>query len=142
MAIRLKRAYEPPSRTDGTRVLVDRLWPRGISKDAAKLAHWLKDIAPSNELRRWYHEHPAQWPAFKQRYIEELGKPPADAALELLQQLADTSRALTLVYASRLEMNNATVLKQLLDGERKPPKSTGPAKAAAGEKRARARAPR
>jgi uncharacterized protein YeaO (DUF488 family) len=142
MAIRLKRAYEEPSRSDGARVLVDRLWPRGISKDAAKLKLWLKDIAPSNDLRHWYHEHPAQWPAFQKRYIEELGQPEASAALEQLQELVNASRTVTLVYASRLELNNATVLQQLLEGRPKPPKSTGPAKAEAGAKRARARVPR
>lgn len=141
MPIRLKRAYEEPSRSDGARVLVDRLWPRGVSKEAAKLTLWLKDIAPSDELRRWYHEHPTQWPAFKKRYLEELGQAPTSTALEQLQQLMETKRTVTLVYASRSEMNNnATVLKQLLDGERKPPTSSGPAKAAAGAQRARARA--
>ncbi len=139
MTIRIKRVYEAPSRSDGARVLVDRLWPRGISKDTAKLTSWLKGIAPSNELRHWYHEHPSQWPSFKKRYIEDLGQEPASGALGQLQELVDEKKTVTLLYASKLEMNNATVLKQLLDGERKPPRSSGPAKEAAGRQRARAR---
>lgn len=143
MSIRLKRVYEEPSRTDGVRVLVDRLWPRGVSKEKAGIAHWFKDLAPSDELRKWYHAHPAQWPIFRKRYLEELDAPEALPALAQLLELANGRRTLTLVYASRMtENNNATVLKQLIDGTPKPPKSSGPAKVEAGAQRARARAPR
>ncbi len=122
MMIALKRAYEKPAPSDGKRVLVDRLWPRGISKDEAKIAEWLKDLAPSNELRHWYHERPLMWDAFRQKYLDELRAPEAAAALEELEEMALTSRKLTLVYASRdEEHNNAVVLKQVLEGTKKPP---------------------
>lgn len=122
MTIALKRAYEKPAPSDGKRILVDRLWPRGISKEEAKISQWLKDLAPSNELRHWYHERPSMWEVFRQKYLDELRAPEAAAALELLQQRAMTGRKLTLVYASRNEEhNNAVVLKQVLEGTKKPP---------------------
>ena len=140
MPVALKRAYDPPSLSDGARVLVDRLWPRGLSKDAAKIKLWLKDIAPSDELRRWYHARPTQWPKFREKYLEELSSPEAALALDELHELANTSKKLTLLYASRnTEQNNATVLKELLDGTKKPPRSTGGGAAAAVRQRARAR---
>jgi uncharacterized protein YeaO (DUF488 family) len=142
MAISIKRVYDPPSRTDGTRVLVDRLWPRGISKDAAKLTAWLKDLAPSDDLRKWYHARPSQWLAFRKKYLEELRAAEASAALEQLYELAEEKNRVTLLFASRnLDQNNATVLKELLDGTRKPPAASGPVRAAA-VKRGRARAPK
>jgi uncharacterized protein YeaO (DUF488 family) len=138
MAIQIKRAYEKPSRNDGARVLVDRLWPRGITKDGAKLKAWLKEIAPSDELRKWYHERPTQWAAFRRRYIVELSEPQALAALEQLYALVEEHRDVTLIYASKIEhRNNASVLKELLEGARKPPTSSGPAKAASVQQRAR-----
>jgi uncharacterized protein YeaO (DUF488 family) len=107
-------------------VLVDRLWPRGLTKEAAKVKAWLKDVAPSNELRTWYHSNPEAWPIFRRRYLKELSSPKASAAIEKLYGLAARSRALTLLYASRNEdRNNATVLKELLEGTRKPPSSVG-----------------
>jgi uncharacterized protein YeaO (DUF488 family) len=140
MAVALKRVYDPPSPSDGARVLVDRLWPRGISKDAAKLKLWLKDIAPSDELRKWYHTRPTQWLKFREKYLEELSSPEAAAALDQLHELAHSSKKLTLLYGSRnTAQNNATVLKELLDGTRKPPRSTGAGAAAAVRQRARAR---
>ncbi len=140
MAVVLKRVYEPPSARDGMRVLVDRLWPRGLSKEKAKIALWLKDIAPSDELRKWYHARPTQWPKFREKYIEELSENDAAAALDELHRLATNSKNLTLLYASRnLQHNNATVLKELLDGMRKPPRSTGAGAAAAVRRSARAR---
>jgi uncharacterized protein YeaO (DUF488 family) len=142
MAISLKRVYDAPARSDGTRVLVDRLWPRGISKESAKLKAWLRDLAPSNELRVWYHSHPSQWLAFRRKYLHELRAPEATAALEQLYSLAGTHARLTLLFGSRnLERNNATVLKELMEGSRKPPSTSGALKAAA-LKRGRARAPR
>ena len=137
MRIRLKRVYEPPARGDGARILVDRLWPRGISKESAALTEWMRDIAPSDALRRWYHAHPVQWPAFRKRYLAELAEPAASAALERLHEIAGRRATVTLLFASRnLERNNAVVLKDLLEGARKPPTGTGPVRAAAGRARA------
>lgn len=142
MAISVKRVYEKPSRTDGARVLVDRLWPRGLSKDEVQLKAWLKNVAPSDELRKWYHARPTQWPAFRKKYLEELRAPEASAALEQLYELAAGRSKLTLLFASRnLEQNNAMVLKELMDGSRKPPSTSGAVRAAA-SKRGRAKAPR
>lgn len=141
MAVQIKRAYDKPSLSDGARVLVDRLWPRGVAKQAAKIDRWMKELAPSNELRQWFHSHPSQWLAFRERYLEELKRPEAALQLDDLYELAARRKAVTLVYSSRnLEHNNAVVLRDLLNGMRKPPHSTGPAAAAAG--RVRARAPR
>ncbi len=132
MNIGLKRAYDPPSLADGVRVLVDRLWPRGLSKPAARIDTWLKPLAPSDELRRWFHARPAQWAMFRKRYLEELSQPAAADALDQLYHIAHKRKKATLVFASRnLEHNNAVVLKELLEGMRKPPHSTGPAGAAA-----------
>lgn len=141
MAVVLKRVYDPPSASDGARVLVDRLWPRGLSKERAKLKAWLKDIAPSDELRRWYHARPTQWPKFREKYLDELAASEAAEALDQLHELAAKNKTLTLLYASHnTDHNNATVLKELLDGTKKPPRSTGGgAAAAATRQRARAR---
>ncbi len=140
MAIALKRAYEKPSPADGKRVLVERLWPRGIKKNAARIDVWLKDLAPSTELRQWFHARPAMWQDFRRRYLEELGKPEATASLQELYDLAGGRRKVTLVFGSRdTEHNSAVVLKDLLEGMRKPPGSSGPEKAAAAPARARAR---
>jgi len=141
MPIDIKRAYEPPSRDDGQRVLVDRLWPRGVSKDSAGIDHWLKDLAPSDALRKWYHSS-GNWVIFKKRYFKELATPQASAALETLYALAHDLPRVTLIYSSRnVERNNATALKELLDGTKKPPASSGPAKAVAIPGRAAKRRP-
>ena len=138
--IALKRAYEKPSRRDGVRVLVERLWPRGVKKETARINHWLKELAPSTELRKWFHARPSMWRPFRQLYLKELSTPEALAQLELLHELAAGPRPLTLVFASRdTEHNSAVVLKELLEGMRKPPTSSGPEKAAATPMRARAR---
>ncbi len=140
MAISLKRAYEKASLSDGARVLVDRLWPRGLKKEAARIDHWLRDLAPSNGLRRWFHARPAQWPLFRKKYLKELNQPEASQDLEELYELAERRKNVTLVFASKNEEhNNAVVLKELLEGMRKPPNSTGPLRAAAGAIRARRR---
>jgi uncharacterized protein YeaO (DUF488 family) len=141
MLVMLKRVYENPSPKDGYRVLVDRLWPRGLTKEAAHDDLWLKDIAPSDALRRWYHEHPVQWKAFREKYLKELAQPEAARALEQLHALAAKQKAVTLLYASKnTDRNNAVVLKELLDGMRKPPRSTGASGAAVRiAKRARVR---
>jgi uncharacterized protein YeaO (DUF488 family) len=142
MPVAVKRAYEKPTTSDGTRVLVDRLWPRGLKKEAGALDAWLKDVAPSDELRRWFHARPTMWPAFRKKYLAELCTPAASAGLECLYDLASRSRKLTLVFSSRnREYNNAVILKQLLEGMRKPPSTSGPKGAAASSARV-ARAPR
>ena len=132
----VKRVYEAPSRGDGSRVLVDRLWPRGLSKEAAALKAWLRDLAPSDVLRIWYHGHPDAWAQFRKRYFKELARPEAAPALEQLYALAAKKRRVTLLFASRnLERNNAVALKQLMDGAKKPPTGTGPAAAVSMRKR-------
>jgi uncharacterized protein YeaO (DUF488 family) len=132
VTVHLKRVYDAPSPQDGARVLVDRLWPRGLTKDAVALDIWLKDVAPSNELRKWFHTHPPQWSKFRKQYLAELTTREAHAALEQLHKLAHKRRGLTLLYASRdTEHNHAVILKQLVEGERKPPTGTGPERATA-----------
>jgi uncharacterized protein YeaO (DUF488 family) len=127
MTIAIKRVYEPPSPADGIRVLVDRLWPRGLTKEKAKVDEWLRDLAPSNELRHWYHAQPDQWEAFRKKYLQELEEPDRHEVLGRLYELAHGKQRLTLLFASKREtQNNATVLKELLDGMRKPPTGTGP----------------
>jgi len=140
MTVALKRVYEQASPQDGARILVDRLWPRGLSKQTLALDSWLKDIAPSDELRKWYHAHPEEWSKFRESYLKELAAEPAHTELQQLYAIKNKRRRLTLLYASRnVERNNAVVLKDLLDGHRKPPTGTGPLRAAA---RNRARASR
>jgi uncharacterized protein YeaO (DUF488 family) len=125
--VAIKRVYEPASTSDGVRVLVDRLWPRGLTKASAGLDEWLRDLAPSNELRRWYHARPDQWPSFRKKYLQELSQPEAQDSLQRLYQLAHKKTPLTLLFASKNETyNNAAVLKELLEGGRKPPAGTGP----------------
>jgi uncharacterized protein YeaO (DUF488 family) len=142
MAVAIKRVYEMPSPHDGARVLVDRLWPRGLTKEVAALDAWLKDVAPSNELRKWIHSHPLQWSKFREKYLKELASEMANQALQQLYEIAKRNRRLTLLYAAKdEEHNNAAVLKQLLDGDRKPPTGTGPIRAASA-RRARASRPR
>jgi uncharacterized protein YeaO (DUF488 family) len=125
--ISVKRIYEKPRRADGTRVLVDRLWPRGVSKDRAALDAWLRDLAPSDTLRQWYHARPEAWLAFRKRYLKELARPESAKELDELYRLAGRRKSLTLLFASKNERyNNAVVLKDLLEGMRKPPTGTGP----------------
>lgn len=142
MAIAVKRVYEKPSEKDGTRVLVDRLWPRGLTKKGAALDAWLKELAPSNELRIWAHGHPEAWQMFRKRYLKELAQPSANAELEELYRLAGQRKRLTLLYAFKnKEHNNAVVLKELLEGMKKPPTGTGPAAASVARMRKAARRP-
>jgi uncharacterized protein YeaO (DUF488 family) len=127
MPVAVKRIYEKPARVDGTRVLVDRLWPRGIKKDDAALDAWLRELAPSDELRHWFHTRPEGWTNFRKRYLKELARPEANAPLQQLYDFANQRKRLTLLFSSRNEeRNNAIVLKDLLDGMRKPPTGTGP----------------
>jgi len=141
MPIAIKRAYEKPSLSDGQRVLVDRLWPRGVQKAQAKIHHWLKNLAPSDALRQWFHSS-TNWPVFKKRYFKELSAPEASADLESLYRLMNEHSHVTLIYASKdSQHNNAVALKELLDGMKKPPSSSGPAKAAAASGRVAKRRP-
>ena len=126
MHIVVKRVYEPASPADGVRVLVDRLWPRGLRKEEAAVKIWLRDLAPSKELRVWFHANPEAWRLFRRRYLKELVGPAASAAVEKLHGLVEAKRKVTLLYASKNEEhNNAIVLKELLEGARKPPSSVG-----------------
>lgn len=110
--IHIKRAYEAPSKADGCRVLVDRLWPRGIAKEAAHLQEWMKELAPSSELREWFGHDPARWEEFQRRYDRELDARPEQ--INALIHLADQS-VITLVYAAKDEThNNAVALKNYL----------------------------
>jgi uncharacterized protein YeaO (DUF488 family) len=130
--VAIKRVYEPASRADGTRILVDRLWPRGVAKAAARVDEWLRDLAPSDELRRWFHARLASgqesdWQAFRKKYLKELSQPETEKSLRKLYLLAQEKKRLTLLYGSKNEThNNAVVLKELLEGMRKPPTGTGP----------------
>lgn len=113
--IAIKRAYEPTAAADGYRVLVERLWPRGVSKAAARLDAWEQDVAPSADLRRWYGHDPAKWPEFQARYERELTEPAARAALDRLIARARAG-PVTLVYGSRAgEISNAAVLQRLVE---------------------------
>lgn len=113
MTILLKRAYAPPEPDDGFRILVDRLWPRGVSKSAAHVDLWFKDIAPSPELRKWFGHDPSRWITFRERYFEELQANP-----EAVEQLAAHARqgVVTLVYGAKdKEHSHALALKQYLE---------------------------
>ncbi len=111
--IHMKRVYETPSRRDGTRILVERLWPRGLSKDRAAVDLWLKDVAPSTELRKWFGHDPARWEQFQKRYWKELEG--NEKAVQLLEEKGKQG-TVTLVYAARDEEHNgALVLKQFLE---------------------------
>ncbi len=117
MDVRTKRVYEPAAPEDGTRVLIDRLWPRGVKKEDARLDLWLKDAAPSSELRKSWHadargHEPARFAAFAESYREELSHPPASAALDRLVGLAEEAVRLTLLYGAKDEsVNHANVLR-------------------------------
>jgi len=114
--IRLKRAYDPPQKEDGARVLVDRLWPRGLTKEAVRVATWLRGLSPSNELRKWFHAHFEQCREFRRKYLLELQSPAAAQDLEKLHELRSANRTVTLVFASKqLECNNASVLKEFVE---------------------------
>ncbi|MCG3181823.1 MAG: hypothetical protein BIFFINMI_04258 [Phycisphaerae bacterium] len=111
--IKAKRVYESPSRVDGFRVLVDRLWPRGVTKARAKIDLWLKDLGPSDSLRKWFGHDPARWPQFKERYFAELARKG-----DLIEQLLAPVKGdkLTLVYSAKDEQHNqAVALKEFLE---------------------------
>lgn len=110
--VRLKRAYEKPARDDGMRILIDRLWPRGVRKADAELDQWAKEIAPSTALRKWFGHDPARWPEFRRRYAEEIRRHPDE--LGELRSLARKG-PVTLVYSAHDELHNdAVVLRELL----------------------------
>ena len=118
--VRLKRAYDPVEPEDGRRVLVDRLWPRGLRKDQAHFDDWPKEIAPSDALRKWFRHDPTRWTEFEQRYTRELQSEAARAVVDDLARRA-ASEPLTLVYAAHDEMhNNAVVLKRLIERRLRP----------------------
>jgi uncharacterized protein YeaO (DUF488 family) len=123
--IRIKRAYAPPAKADGTRVLVDRLWPRGVTKDALALDKWMKEIGPSTALRQWFGHDPARWDEFRKRYTSELRQ-----QKPLLDELRDLARGntLTLVYGARDEAHNdAVVLRDVLAKARRAAQKKTPA---------------
>lgn len=111
-SIRVKRIYEAAEEADGRRVLVDRLWPRGLSKERAEIHAWLKDLAPSDELRKWFHAHPEEWDEFRRRYFHEL-----DMNQEAVSSLVELVKegVVTLLFSSaRVEGNNAHVLRDYI----------------------------
>lgn len=113
MKLQIKRVYDEPSKQDGTRVLVDRVWPRGLSKEKAKVGLWLKDVAPSTELRKWFGHDPDKWEAFRERYFRELDTNP-EAVDRLLAEAG--CGTVTLVYSAKDEKhNNAVALKAYLE---------------------------
>lgn len=112
MNIQIKRIYDAPAKTDGLRILVDRLWPRGVSKDNADVDIWLKDIAPSTALRKWFGHDPKKWAAFKEKYKQELD---ASHMLEQLKTEVKGHSKITLLYAAKdTEHNNAMALQMLI----------------------------
>jgi len=124
--IQLKRAYDPAARSDGRRVLVERLWPRGIRKADFVLDEWLKDVAPSTELRKWFGHDPERWPEFRSRYFAELKSSPALDAVHVLLAWA-TKGTLTLVFSSHdLERNSAVALKAYLERGARPSRARSP----------------
>lgn len=110
-----KRIYEPVDERDGYRVLIDRLWPRGVSKTAAHLDEWAKTISPSNALRQWYGHDPAKWEEFQRRYAEELDTPEAQAVLDALAKRAKRGRVTLLYSAREATISNAEALVHLLE---------------------------
>lgn len=113
LRITIKRAYDAPADSDGSRVLVDRIWPRGVSRDALRLDDWAKGVAPSTELRKWFDHDPAKWAAFKDRYFRELDEQPRAVGALLTKARAGS---LTLVFgAKNMDCNNAAALKEFLE---------------------------
>lgn len=111
--IKLKRIYEKPERGDGFRILVDRLWPRGLSKEKAALDLWFKDLAPSHELRKWFDHDPQKWPEFQKRYKKEIAG--NREALKELRRIVKPRKNTTLLYAAKDEVHNeAVIIKSLL----------------------------
>lgn len=114
MEVRLRRVYEPPSAEDGARILVDRVWPRGLSKDKARLDEWEKDVAPSTELRKWYGHDAARFEEFTRRYDAELAEPERAAALDHLRELAREGTVTLLTATKDIDRSQAAVLADRL----------------------------
>jgi uncharacterized protein YeaO (DUF488 family) len=124
--IRLRRVYDQPAAADGARVLVDRVWPRGLRKDDARLDDWAKDVAPSTELRTWYQHDPAKFDEFRTRFVTELAAPGPQEGLARIRALA-AHGPVTLLTATRdLNLSQAAVLAELLRGEALAPARTAP----------------
>jgi uncharacterized protein YeaO (DUF488 family) len=123
--LKLKRAYDPAAKADGTRILVERLWPRGLSREKVHVDTWLKDVAPSTDLRKWFGHDPEKWPQFRERYFREL-----DARPEAWQQILSKARRglVTLIYSSHDTLhNNAVALQEYLQAKaRRPTTSSRP----------------
>lgn len=137
MPIRVKRVYEAPAPDDGFRVLVDRLWPRGLSKEAVRVDLWLREAAPSNELRRWYQHDPAKWAEFRKRYAAEL-----KGREELLRPIAERARkrTVTLLFSCKEErLNNAVALQEMIERLMRPKRAATTAKTRPARERARVR---
>lgn len=114
--IQIKRIYEPAETSDGTRILVDRLWPRGIKKELAKVDEWMKEVAPSTALRKWIHQDPTKWQEFKAKYMLELNE---NEAIKHLQGIINKSNVVTLLYAAHdEEQNHALVLLEFIKQQR------------------------
>ena len=115
--IKIKRIYESPARDDGVRILVDRLWPRGLSKEKAKVDLWLKEVAPSDRLRKWYSHDPQKWDQFKQNYFKELEHPQEGIRL-IVEKMREGN--VTFLFSSKEErLNNAVALKEYIEARRK-----------------------
>ncbi len=108
MMIKIKRIYKSADESDGYRILVDRLWPRGVSKEKAKLDLWMKEIAPSNDLRKWFNHDPTRWEGFKNKYNEELKD--KKGLLNQIKDLENDKSTITLVYAAKNEENNNAIV--------------------------------
>jgi len=131
-SIAIKRVYESPAESDGLRLLVDRLWPRGLKKEQVRIDEWLRDLAPSNELRKWFHAHPDKWPEFRGKYLQELRNPRAATMLAHLGELLSGNDHVSLLFASKdTDQNNAVILKEVMEGSKKPPHTTRPTSAQA-----------
>ncbi|SET75763.1 Uncharacterized conserved protein YeaO, DUF488 family [Oceanobacillus limi] len=119
MTVQLKRAYEQPSERDGVRVLVDRIWPRGVSKSEAKIDEWMKKVAPSTELRKWFNHDPSKFCTFKEKYLEELETGEQKEFRNRLLQMVNKNKKVTLIYGAKDEIHNhAQVLKEWLDANK------------------------
>ncbi|MDX3526705.1 DUF488 family protein [Streptomyces sp. ID05-39B] len=114
MSVRVRRVYDPPEPGDGVRVLVDRLWPRGLAKDAARVDDWPKGLTPSNELRRWYHAGEGSYEEFARRYEAELAEPEAAELLDRVRELADAGPVTLLTAVKEPEHSHAAVLARML----------------------------
>ena len=115
--IKVKRVYEPASEDDGVRILVDRIWPRGVTKDKASIYKWLKEVAPSDKLRKWFAHDPEKWGEFKRRYRGELEAPEKTAILQKLKKMTKAGTVTLLFGAKEERYNNAVALKEFLEAK-------------------------